>query len=236
MKVLLKEDVDTLGYSGEVHDVAPGYGRNYLIPQGFAVKATPGVLRAAESWRRKAEARREQVRQEHEAMVERLSGTVLTFTAKAGEQGKLYGSITTQNMADALSEELGIEIDRRKIDSTGLRQVGEHQVPIVLSRDYRAQIVVNIHPELEAEETTVEVEENAADAAASTEGEAAASTEGESAASLEGEAVASTEGESAASTGEEAVTEESTSETDFDDEWEEQEYLEDIAEEITPAG
>ena len=213
MKILLKEDVDTLGYAGEVHDVAPGYGRNYLIPKGFAVKATPGVLKAAETWRKKAEARREQLRREHEALVERLDGTVLNFTALAGEQGKLYGSITTQNLVEALTEELGIEIDRRKIDSPGLRQVGEHQVPVVLSRDYRAHIMVNIHPEIEEEETPPEAE---------------ASTEPP----VEGA------GEETA-TAEEVADEEDTpsdvAEVDFDDEWEEQEYLEDIAEEIGPA-
>lgn len=195
MKVLLKKDVDTLGYAGEVHDVSPGYGRNYLIPQGLGVKATPGVLKAAESWRKKAEARREQLRREHEALVDRLSGTTLTFTAKAGDQGKLYGSITTQNMADALMEELGVEIDRRKIDSTGLRQIGEHQVPIVLSRDYRAHITIFIHPEMEEEAVVEEVVVVA----------------------------------------EEVEEEEAVAETDFDQEWEEQEYFEDIAEEITPS-
>ncbi len=205
MKVLLKEDVDTLGYAGEVHDVTPGYGRNYLIPKGFAVKATPGVLKAAETWRKKAEARREQLRREHEAMMERLNGTILNFTALAGEQGKLYGSITTQNMAEALTEELGVEIDRRKIDSPGLRQVGEHQVAVVLSRDYRAHVTVNIHPEVEAEETIAEADavDEAAPAA---------------------EEVAEIEATSAAD-----------SAVDFDDEWEEQEYFEDIAEDIGPA-
>ena len=204
MKVLLKEDVDTLGYAGEVHDVAPGYGRNYLIPKGFAVKATPGVLRAAETWRKKAEARREQLRREHEALVERLNGTVLTFTANAGESGKLYGSITTQNIADALSEELGVEIDRRKIDSTGLRQVGEHQVPVVLSRDYRAQIMVNIHPEVDESEAAEDegLNEPAAD---------------QTEATMDGDAAGAEE-------------------PDFDEEWEEQEFYEDIAEEIAPAG
>lgn len=201
MKVLLKQDVDTLGYAGEVHDVAPGYGRNYLIPQGMAVKATPGVLKAAETWRKKAEARREQMRREHEAMVERLSGTILTFTALAGEQGKLYGSITTQNIAEALQEELGVEIDRRKIDSPGLRQIGEHQVPVVLSRDYRAMITVNIHPEMAEEEV-----------------EAAEAEEAE---------------EAEMETAEEAVDESiGAAGDDFEEAWEEEEYLEDIAEEV----
>ena len=151
MKILLKKDVETLGYAGEVHDVKPGYGRNYLIPQGVAVKATPGVLRAAESWRKLAEARRDQIRKEHEALVARINNVSLEFTAKAGEQGKLYGSITTAAIAEELERSLGIELDRRKIDSPPLRQVGEHQVPIVLSKDYRARVTVIIQSEEEEE-------------------------------------------------------------------------------------
>lgn len=171
MKVLLKQDVDTLGYAGEVHDVAPGYGRNYLIPKGLAVKATPGVLKSAESWRKQAEARREQLRSEYQALVERINNVTLNFTAKAGEQGKLYGSITTANIADALEAELGIELDRRKIDGQPLRQIGSHTVNIVLSREFRAQVVVNIHPEGET------AEEAAARRAAIADAEAAAAAE-----------------------------------------------------------
>ena len=95
MKVLLKEDVDNLGLAGEVHEVAPGYGRNYLIPQGFAVKATSGAMSQADVWRKKAEARRAQIRAEHEALAAQIEAVTLMFTARAGETGKLYGSITT---------------------------------------------------------------------------------------------------------------------------------------------
>ncbi len=151
MKILLKKDVETLGYAGEVHDVKPGYGRNYLIPQGVAVKATPGVLRAAESWRKLAEVRRDQIRKEHEALVARINNVSLDFTAKAGEQGKLYGSITTAAITEELERSLGIELDRRKIDSPPLRQVGQHQVTVILSKDYRARVTVNIQSEEEEE-------------------------------------------------------------------------------------
>lgn len=171
MKVLLKQDVDTLGYAGEVHDVAPGYGRNYLIPQGLAVKTTPGVLKSAEGWRKQAEARREQLRSEYQALVERINDVNLNFTAKAGEQGKLYGSITMANVAEALESELGIELDRRKIEGQPLRQVGSHAVQVVLSREFRAQINVNIHPEGETPE------EAAARRAAAAEAEAVAAEE-----------------------------------------------------------
>ncbi len=155
MKVLLKKDVETLGYAGEIHEVATGYGRNFLIPRGLAEKATPGALKAAESWRKRAEAHRAEVRREHDLLVQRINDVTLDFTAKAGEQGKLYGSITTAAVADQLNEVLGTEIDRRKVDSPPLRQIGEHIVNVVLSHEHKARLRVRIHPE-SGEETQAE--------------------------------------------------------------------------------
>ena len=122
MKVLLREDVDKLGYAGEVHNVANGYGRNYLIPKGFAVMATPKTVKQASAWREKAAARREHLRAEYSELSARISNTTLTFTANAGEKGKLYGSVTTAEIADKLNEVLGIEIERRKVEGQPLRQ------------------------------------------------------------------------------------------------------------------
>ena len=147
MKVLLKEDVDNLGYAGEVHNVADGYGRNFLLPRGLAVLATEGVLRQAASWRARAEARRAERRAEYEALTERISGKHLVFTARAGETGRLYGSVTMMDVADRLNEELGTDIDRRKFDSQPLRDLGEHQITIHLDRDFHPQLVVHVHPE-----------------------------------------------------------------------------------------
>lgn len=152
MKVLLKEDVSNLGYAGEVMDVADGYGRNYLIPQGMAVKATPGVLTAAKAWRDRAKVRLAELRKEHEALAERISEAKLNFHARAGETGKLYGSVTTNEIVDALNAELGTSIDRRSVVGEPLRQLGEHQVTVRLSRDYQPQIMVYIHPEGDVEE------------------------------------------------------------------------------------
>ena len=162
MKVLLKEDVDNLGYAGEVHEVADGYGRNFLLPRGLAVKATPGVLKQARAWRERAEARRAELRAEYEALTERINETHLVFRAKAGETGRLYGSVTMIDVADRLNEELGTEIDRRKFDSQPLRELGEHRVPIHLERDFHAQLLVYIHPEAgETDEADEEAEEAA---------------------------------------------------------------------------
>jgi large subunit ribosomal protein L9 len=144
MKVLLKEDVDNLGYAGEVHTVADGYGRNFLLPKGLAVKATPDVMKQAEAWRARADAHRAELRAEYDVLSEKIRGVALTFTARAGENGKLFGSITTHQLADKLNEVLGTEIDRRKVGTEPLRQVGEHYVPVRLSGDHHPEFLVTI--------------------------------------------------------------------------------------------
>ena len=163
MKVLLKEDVDNLGYAGEVLQVADGYGRNYLIPRGLAVMATPGVLKQAESWRERAAIRLTELRKEHEALAQKINDTHLNFTARAGETGKLYGSVTTADITDQLNEVLGTDIDRRSIAGGPLRQLCEHRITVRLSRDYQPQIVVHIHPFSEEDTEEIETEEEIAE-------------------------------------------------------------------------
>ncbi|MEM7800846.1 MAG: 50S ribosomal protein L9 [Chloroflexota bacterium] len=149
MKVLLKKDVDNLGYAGEVFDVSPGYGRNYLIPQGFAIAATPGALKQAKKWMEQAAARREQLRQEYQALVERLKGSSITFYAKSGEKGRLYGSVTTEQIAEKIKDELGVEVERKRISVEGkaIRQVGSHNALVRLDSEFQATIKVNVLPE-----------------------------------------------------------------------------------------
>ena len=144
MKVLLKEDVDNLGYAGEVHTVADGYGRNFLLPKGLAVKATPDVMKQAESWRKQAESHRAELRAEYDLLSEKIRAVSLTFTARAGDNGKLFGSITTHQMADQLNQKLGTEIDRRKVGTEALRQVGEHMIPVRLSAEHHPEFRVVI--------------------------------------------------------------------------------------------
>lgn len=147
MKVLLKEDIDNIGLAGEVHKVANGYGRNYLLPQGLAVVASPSMMKQAEGWRKKAEARRAEQRAEFEALSAKIVDVNLTFTARAGETGKLYGSITTSQIADAMNEQLGTEIDRRKVGLEALRQLGEHKVVVRLSGEFQPELTVIIENE-----------------------------------------------------------------------------------------
>ena len=177
MKVLLKEDVDNLGYAGEVHKVADGYGRNYLIPNGVAVVATPGTMKQAEAWRKKAEARRAELQAEYQALSEKISEVRLVFEARAGETGKLYGSVTTAMVADELNAQLGTDIDRRKVGVEPLRQLGEHEVVVRLNAEFQPTFIVSIENEdelaapvtaeaeaVEAEAEDVEVEAGAVEA------------------------------------------------------------------------
>ncbi len=159
MKVLLKVDVHNIGYAGEVHSVADGYGRNYLLPQGLAVVASAGMMKQAEVWRKKAENRREELRAEYEALAKKIEGVTLTFTARAGETGKLYGSITTTQIADDLNEVLGTDIDRRKVGIEPLRQLGEHKVVVRLSGDFQPEVTVIIENEAGETEPAIEVPE-----------------------------------------------------------------------------
>lgn len=151
MKILLTKDVDTLGYKGEIFEVSDGYGRNYLIPQGFAVPATPGQLKMAENWRDQAAARRDQLRQENAALAERLRETDVSFVVKAGDKGRLYGSITTADIAGKIEEALGIELDRRKIsvDGKAIRQTGEHTALVRLDANHQANVSVKVISEEE---------------------------------------------------------------------------------------
>ncbi len=177
MKVLLKEDVDNLGMAGEVYTVADGYGRNFLLPKGLAVKATPNVMKQAESWRKQAEAHRAELRAEYDLLSEKIRAVSLSFTARAGDNGKLFGSITTHQIADQLNETLGTEIDRRKVGTEALRQVGEHMVPVRPNADYHPEFRVVILQEGAVVETAAPVVAEVVEEAAEVVDEAVAEAE-----------------------------------------------------------
>jgi large subunit ribosomal protein L9 len=135
MKVLLLNDVYNLGRAGEIKKVAAGYGRNFLVPQGLAVLATPGALINADRIKDEADKKRAVANQEMSGIAEKLAGIKLFFAAKAGETGKLYGSITTQAIAEMVSKEMGVEIGKRQIDSQPLRSLGRHSIKARLTLD-----------------------------------------------------------------------------------------------------
>jgi large subunit ribosomal protein L9 len=158
MKVLLLKDVYKLGHAGDVKKVADGYGRNYLIPRGFASLATVGALKQAEGLRTSATKLREKLNTELGGLAEKINSTKLYFPAKAGETGKLYGSITTQIIVDALNKELGESIDRRIVVHQPIRELGTYKVPVRLTADLIANIAVTVHREGQSPDAPVVAE------------------------------------------------------------------------------
>jgi large subunit ribosomal protein L9 len=150
MKVLLIKDVYKLGHAGDVKKVADGFGRNFLLPQGFAVLATLGALKQADKIRSQATVRRAQLNNEMGGLAEKVNGLVVVFASKAGETGKLYGSITSQMIADEINSKLGITIDRRAVEIQPVRTLGEHKARIRLTMDLVPEIKVIVHREGEA--------------------------------------------------------------------------------------
>ncbi|HEY2981222.1 MAG TPA: 50S ribosomal protein L9 [Anaerolineales bacterium] len=150
MKVLLIKDVYKLGRAGDVKRVADGYGRNFLIPQRLAVLATQGALNQAERIRGQAEVSRAQQNSELKSLAEQINGVTLTFPAKAGETGKLYGSITTQDIATALQEKTRFEVRRQQIDSQPIRDLGTFAARVRLTIDLIPEIKIVVHREGES--------------------------------------------------------------------------------------
>ncbi|NLE50807.1 MAG: 50S ribosomal protein L9 [Chloroflexi bacterium] len=132
MKVILKDYVYKYGVAGDVVDVANGFARNFLIPRGLAIKATPAALRENEHLLKSATIRREELHQREQEAADRIGGVELVFGVKAGKNGKLYGSITTMDIAQALQEKSGVDINRRRISERPLRELGIHTVPVRL--------------------------------------------------------------------------------------------------------
>lgn len=145
MEVILLKDVPRLGRAGDLRNVAPGYARNYLVPEGLATLVTKGALKQLEL-QSQAEARRQrQLEAEAREFAAQLEGVTLTLTAKTGEKDRLYGSITSGDIADALETEIGKSVDRRKIElEEPIRELGTYSVPFKLLSDLAPTIVVEV--------------------------------------------------------------------------------------------
>jgi large subunit ribosomal protein L9 len=171
MEVILKEDVANLGLRGEVVKVADGFGRNYLLPRKLAMQATEANKAVIEQMKASAARRSATEKAQAEVMVTKLEPVVLSFTRKAGEQGHLFGSVTSADIATELGAK-GIEVDRRKIQlGEPLKSLGEFTVAIRLHREVTARVRVKVQAEA-AEEPDNEVSESPA---AEPKGEAAVS-------------------------------------------------------------
>ena len=147
MKIILMQDFESLGFEGDIVDVAKGYARNYLIPKGAAIEANDANLKSLEMRRGKITARHMKDKEEAERAAEKISQITVTIIRKAGEEGKLYGSVTSRDIAQELERE-GISVDRRKIIADeAIRALGEFDVGIKLHPEIMANIKVVVKKE-----------------------------------------------------------------------------------------
>jgi len=145
VKVVLDKDVKDLGRAGQVKEVADGYARNYLFPRRLAVPATPGALKQVEAREKASQRRLAGEEREAEQIAERLETQPLKIYPKVGEQGRLYGSVTAADVAEALSKELGQPVDKRKIElDEPIRTLGEYRVPFRITRTVTAVVTVQV--------------------------------------------------------------------------------------------
>ena len=145
MKVILTRDVNDLGRAGDLVNVADGYGRNYLLPRKLAIKADAGAMKGLETRQATLELKGERVADEAQEIAERLKDVSVTITGKAGSGTKLYGSVTNQEIADALVEQHQIKLDKRKIHITDpIKNIGTYEVPVKLHHDVPTSIHVEV--------------------------------------------------------------------------------------------
>jgi large subunit ribosomal protein L9 len=151
MKVILNADIDTLGRKGDLVEVAPGYARNFLLPRNLAIGVTKGALRQGEHMRRQREERESRERAAAEALASRIGGLRLRTSARAGEEGHLFGSITTAHIAELLSQALGEDIDRRRITlPEPVRSLGLHEYSVHIRADLTAKGSIEVVTEAAA--------------------------------------------------------------------------------------
>lgn len=144
MEIILKEDVKGLGYKNDLVNVKPGYGRNYLIPQGFAIIANHSNRKMIQENVRQAAHKAEKIKTEASTMAASIGELVLEIKAKAGESGKIFGAVTALQIADALRDK-GFEIDRKRISISGsIKELGEHKAVLDLHKEVHHEITLNV--------------------------------------------------------------------------------------------
>jgi large subunit ribosomal protein L9 len=145
MKAILRSDVDTVGKKGDIVEVAAGFGRNYLLPKGLAIKADAGALQQAAAMRRSRDLKDAKDRGAAEEIAKRLVPTVINVKAKAGAEGRLFGSVTTSDIVEAVQAQTGIELDRRRLQlDEPIKSTGTHTVPAKLHTDVEFPITVEV--------------------------------------------------------------------------------------------
>lgn len=147
MKLILTEDVSGLGGKGEVVEVADGYGRNFLLPKSLAMRATAGALRDAEGTRTAHEETLRKVFEEAEATAKSLVGTRVVLAAQAGDEGKLFGSVTTTDVVDGVLKFTGVPLERSTIQMTApIKSIGMHEVMVKLHPEVQFALTIDVIP------------------------------------------------------------------------------------------
>jgi large subunit ribosomal protein L9 len=142
---VLRDDVENVGRKGDLIEVTDGFARNYLVPRGLAIKATKGVVQQAEAMRRNREARETRDREAAQALADQLTGRRIELRARAGEGGRLFGSVSATDVADAVRAQTGVEIDRRKTQlAEPLKELGTVEVPVKLHADVEVTVTVDV--------------------------------------------------------------------------------------------
>jgi large subunit ribosomal protein L9 len=145
VKILLRADVDNLGKKGDLVDVADGYARNYLVPRGLALKASAGAQKQADAMRRNRAARETREREAAQALAAQFEGRTITIKARAGGEGRLFGSVTSVDIAEAVQKQTGAELDRRKIElDEPLKELGPAELQVRLHPDVLATLRVEV--------------------------------------------------------------------------------------------
>ena len=144
-KVVLRADLDNVGKKGDIIEVADGYARNFLLPKGHAIPATKGVEAQANAMRRSRDLKDAKDREAGESVARKLVPMVIRVSARAGGEGKLFGSITTADVVAAVAEQAGVELDRRKVHlDEPIRTVGTHEIPVKLHSDVQFRITLEV--------------------------------------------------------------------------------------------
>jgi large subunit ribosomal protein L9 len=145
VRVILRQDVDTVGKRGDIVDVTDGYARNFLMPRGLALKATAGATAQAASMRRARDVKDARDRGAAEEIATRLVPAVITVKAKAGSEGRLFGSVTAADVAEAVQTQTGIELERRRLHlDEPIKSIGTHQVTVKLHADVEFPVTVEV--------------------------------------------------------------------------------------------
>ncbi len=148
MEVILRQSIDKLGHPGDIVKVSPGFARNYLLPRGLAYAATPGNRKRIQQEKDRLESAETQRRGAASEVAARLEQVSLTFSARVGEEGKLFGSVTAADVAEAVSSRAGVPIDRKDVYlDEPIRSVGSHEVPVKLHSDVEFRLVVEVAPQ-----------------------------------------------------------------------------------------